>query len=97
MIDSVVSSDLRPMPGQHLATITYQNRIWDVYLEFETKRSASREPCRAKLVYSPADGESGDAAQTAAIIVEESYELAVEKAQSFRRHQLEGLLRSILP
>ncbi len=97
MIDPVVPSDLRPMPGQHLATITYQNRIWDVYLEFEGKRSTSGEPCRAKLVYSPADGESGDAAQTAAIFVEETYELAVEKARSFRRHQLEALLRSILP
>lgn len=97
MIDPAVPSDLRPMPGQHLATITYQNRIWDVYLEFEAKRSASGEPCRAKLVYSPADGEAADAAQTAAIFVEESYELAVEKARSFRRHQLEALLRSILP
>lgn len=97
MIDPVVPSDLRPMPGQHLATITYQNRIWDVYLEFETKQSASGKPCRAKLVFSPADGESGDAAQTAAIFVEDTYELAVQKAQSFRRHQLEGLLRSVLP
>ena len=85
------------MPGQHLATITYQNRIWDVYLEFETRRSTSGGPCRAKLVYSPADGTSGDVAQTAPIFVEENYELAVERARSFRRHQLEALLRSILP
>ncbi len=90
------------MPGQHLATITYQNRIWDVYLEFETrgaeaKGSAGGAPCRAKLLYSPADGEAGDAVQTAAIFVEDTYELAVEKAQSFRRHQLEALLRSVLP
>ena len=85
------------MPGQHLATITYQNRIWDVYLEFETKRSTSQEQCRAKLVYSPADGESGDKAHTAAIFVEDSYEATLQKAQSFRRHQLEALLRSVLP
>lgn len=97
MIDPVVPSDLRPMPGQHLATITFQNRIWDVYLEFETKRSTREGQCRAKLVYSPADGESGDTAHTAAIFVEESYELTLQKAQSFRRHQLEALLRSVLP
>ena len=97
MIDPVVPSDLRPMPGQHLATITYQNRIWDVYLEFESKRSAKEELCRAKLVFSPADGESGDTAHTAAIFVEPSYEGTVQKARSFRRHQLEALLRSVLP
>lgn len=97
MIDPVVPSDLRPMPGQHLATITYHNRIWDVYLEFETKRSTSEEQCRAKLVYSPADGESGDTVHTAAIFVEDSYEATLQKAQSFRRHQLEALLRSVLP
>lgn len=97
MIDPVVPSDLRPMPGQHLATITYQNRIWDVYLEFESKRSSNEEQCRAKLIFSPADDESGENAHTAAIFIEESYELTVQKAESFRRHQLEALLRSILP
>ena len=97
MIDPVVPSDLRPMPGQHLATITYHNRIWDVYLEFETKRSTSEAQCRAKLVFSPADGESGETTQTAAIFIEDSYELTVQKARAFRRHQLEALLRSVLP
>ena len=85
------------MPGQHLATITYQNRIWDVYLEFETSGPRARSSVAQELVYSPADGESGDKAHTAAIFVEDSYEATLQKAQSFRRHQLEALLRSVLP
>ena len=35
--------------------------------------------------------------RTATIIIEDSYEAAINKARAFENHQLQGLLRSVLP
>ncbi len=86
-----------PSNGQHLATISHAGRFWEVYLEFadDPRRPSSY---RGLLCFSPADNEGEEAARrTTAIIIEESYEEAVRKARAFREHQLQGLLRSVLP
>ena len=90
----------RPPPhsnGQHLATISHDGRFWEVYLEFDDD---PRRPSnyRGLLCFSPADNESDEPPRrTTTIIIEESYEEAVRKARAFEEHQLQGLLRSVLP
>lgn len=82
-----------------MATLTYEGRIWDAYLEFDDD---PRRPTsyRGRLRYDPADeaSEEGDSAvRTTVLIIEDSYEEAVAKARSFDTRQLQGLLRSCLP
>ena len=86
-----------PSKGQHVATISYDRRFWEVYLEFSDD---PRQPSgyRGRLCFSPADCEGEEATRrTTTIIIEESYEEAVRKARAFEDHQLKGLLRSVLP
>jgi len=86
-----------PSNGQHLATISHDGRFWEVYLEFNDD---PRRPSnyRGLLCFSPADNEGDDPAlRTTAILIEDSYEEAVRKARAFEEHQLQGLLRSVLP
>ncbi|MDH5589482.1 MAG: hypothetical protein OEZ65_00430 [Gemmatimonadota bacterium] len=84
-------------PGFHLATVAHDGRLWVVYLETvdDPKRP---DLCRARLRFDPADA-SGDFAptQTAAIIIEDSFDEAVARARTFDEQQLAGLLRSTLP
>jgi hypothetical protein len=87
------------VPGLHVATLTYEARIWDAYLEFDDD---PRRPTsyRGRLRFDPADEETETedvAARTTVIIIEDSYEEAVAKARSFDTRQLQGLLRSCLP
>ena len=87
-----------PPNGQHVATISYDRRFWEVYLEFSNDPTqASRY--RGRLCFAPADSEEEEEAarRTAAIIIEESYEEAVQRARALEEHQLRGLLRSVLP
>ena len=83
--------------GQHLATISHDRRFWEVYLEFSDD---PRWPSsyRGLLYFLPSENEGKDTARrTATIIIEDSYEEAVKKARAFKNHQLQGLLRSVLP
>ena len=83
--------------GQHLATISHDGRFWEVYLEFsdDPRRPSSY---RGLLCFSPADNEGDeDARRTTTIIIEDSFEEAVRKARAFEDHELQGLLRSLLP
>ena len=83
--------------GQHLATISYDRRFWEVYLEFNDD---PRWPSsyRGLLCFLPSENEGEDTVKrTATIIIEDSYEAAVNKARAFENHQLQGLLRSVLP
>ena len=86
-----------PSSGHHLATISYEGRFWDVYLEFEDD---PREPTsfRALLCFFPGDpGDNEEAARTTTIIIEDSFEAAMLKARGLDDRQLQGLLRSALP
>lgn len=86
-----------PSRGQHLATVSHDGRFWDVYLEFADDPRRP-EDYRALLVYSPADrGEDEDVLRTIPLIIERSYEEAVERARAFEDHQLVAFLRSLLP
>ncbi len=86
-----------PSSGHHLATISHEGRFWDVYLEFEDD---PRHPdrYRALLCYFPGDpGDEEAAVRTTVIIIENSFEEAMLKARGLEEHQLQGLLRSVLP
>lgn len=83
--------------GQHVATISYASRFWDVYLEFEDD---PRRPdaARARLAFSPADRGSGEeTVRTSVIIIESTFEEAVARALSLESHHLVAFLRSCLP
>ncbi len=86
-----------PSPGQHIATISHSGRFWDVYLEFDDDPRRP-ESYRAALSYSPADRGDGERPlRTIPVIVEPSYEEAVNKARALEDHQLISFLRSLLP
>jgi apolipoprotein N-acyltransferase len=81
----------------HLQTISHEGRFWDVFLEFRDD-PRQLDTFRALLCYCPVDSELGEPARrTTTIIIESSYDAAVSKAQAFEEHQLQGLLRSLLP
>ena len=83
--------------GLHVATIAHGGLIWDAYLELADDPRRPRS-FRGRLRFERAgpDG-TGVTAQTAVIIVEDSYEEAVAKARRMDDRQLAGLLRSALP
>ena len=86
-----------PSRGEHVTTVSYLGRFWDVFLELEND---PRRPdvYRALLCFSPSDLNAGEKpARTGTIIIEPSYQEAIQKARSFEDHQLVGLLRSALP
>jgi hypothetical protein len=83
--------------GHHLATISYEGRFWDVYLEFEDDPRRP-ETYRALLCFFPGDpGDDEEAARTAVIIIEDTYEQAMLKARGLDDRHLQSLLRSCLP
>ena len=83
--------------GQHLTTISYDGHFWEVYLEFQDD---PRIPTsyRGLLCFSPAAGAgAASALRTTTILIEDSYEAVLSKAQAFEEFQLQSLLRSLLP
>lgn len=88
------SDDSRASENLHLTTFTHEGRFWDVYLEF-VEDAQWPDSCRARLCYVPTD-KTGDVepARTAVIIIESSYEEALEKARALDRYNLGALLRS---
>jgi len=83
--------------GQHLTTISYDGRFWDVYLEFQDD---PRIPmgCRGLLCFSLSTGGDGEPAlRTTTILIEDSSEMVESKARAFEDFQLQSLLRSLLP
>jgi hypothetical protein len=83
--------------GLHIATIAHAGLLWDAYLDFadDPRRPTS---FRGRVRFARA-GSAGAAvtAETAVIIIEDSYEEAVAKARTMDDRQLEALLRSALP
>jgi len=83
--------------GQHIATISYDGHFWEVYLEFQDD-PGSPSSYRGLLCFSPAAGGGAESAlRTTTILIEDSREDVVSKAQAFEEFQLQGLLRSVLP
>jgi len=87
-----------PQPqGLHVATVAHDGLLWDAYLDFQTdpRRPAS---FRAKLRFDMAGADGTvHSAETAVIIIEDSYEEAVGKARAMDDRVLTSLLRSALP
>lgn len=93
--DRTPAPDREPR-GQHLATISHEGRFWDVYLEFEDD---PRRPdsFRARFGFSPGDPADDEGIRrTAVVIIEDTFDAAIRKAQSFDDRHLSALLRSIL-
>ena len=92
------SPDRRPATptGVHVATVAYQGRIWETWLDFDDD---PRRPTtfRARFRFESPEGDTVHRAVTTALIIEESYEDAIKKAMSFDDRALHGLLRSALP
>jgi hypothetical protein len=83
--------------GPHVATIAYGGHLWDAYLDFaDDPRRPSSFRARMRFERAGPDGVQ-ITAETAVIIIEESYQEAVAKARGMDDRQLEALLRSALP
>lgn len=81
---------------QHLATVSFEGRFWETYLEFDDDPQRL-DSYRAYLSFTQADGAASDPVRTTVIIIEHSYDEAVRRAQEFSPHQLASLLRSAKP
>jgi hypothetical protein len=83
--------------GLHVATIAHGGLLWDTYLELDDD---PRKPTsfRGRLRFDAAtvDGRARSA-QTAVIIIEDSYQAAVDRARRMDERALASLLRSALP
>jgi hypothetical protein len=77
----------------HLATVSYEGRFWDVYLDIQ--ESDRRGPARGSLAFSAADDEN-EPIRTAVIFIEPTEDEVLRRAREFDTHQLVGLLRSCL-
>lgn len=91
------SSDQRRgnSPGLHLTTFTHEGRFWDVFLKV-VEDSADPPSCRARLSFLPADrADHEEPVQTTVVIIEPSYEAALEMAQGYDRYHLSAMLRSV--
>lgn len=83
--------------GVHIASIAHDGRLWTVFAEFQDD-ARRPESYRACLRFDPADGVGADdSVRTAVILIEPTFEAAVNKARGFDERQLASLLRSILP
>jgi len=81
----------------HIATIAHASLLWDAYLELvDDPRRPHGFRGRIRFERAGPDG-AGVTAETAVIIIEDSYEEAVAKARRMDDRQLDALLRSALP
>lgn len=80
--------------GIHLATVAHEGRIWDAYVEQE---DASRPGAMARLRLRFSSPEADRFYRTAVLIIEPSWEEALARARALDEHQIQGLLRSVLP
>ncbi len=82
--------------GMHLKTFTHEGRFWDVFFKV-VDDPADPDSCRARLGFLPTDrADHEEPVHTAVIIIEPSYEEALEVAQEFDRYHLSAMLRSVI-
>ena len=82
---------------QHITTISHQGSFWEILLDFE-RDPAQADTFRGFLCFSSSNEEpSHKDLRTSVIIIEDSFEKALGKAQNLEEHHLQSLLRSILP
>jgi hypothetical protein len=96
-MSSAPRSRARDPQGLHVATIAHEGLLWETYLEFEgDPRRPNVHRGRLRFDVAGPDG-AMRSAQTAVIIIEDSYEEAVARARHLDDRSLEALLRSALP
>lgn len=82
-------------PGVHLTTFTHEGRFWDVFLKV-VEDPVDPDSCRARLRFLPADrGDHEDPVETAVVIIEPSYQEALDVARGYDRYHLSAMLRSV--
>ena len=82
--------------SHHLATISYDGRFWDAYLEL-AEPSASGQPVRGRIAFSAADAGDVEPVRTTTIFIEDTAQAVLARAREFKTHQLVALLRSASP
>lgn len=86
-----------PPQGLHVATVAHGGLLWDAYLDFQDDPRQPRG-FRARLRFDVAGADGTmDSAQTAVILIEDSYEEVIAKARAMDDRVLASLLRSALP
>lgn len=98
-IDGPLSPDRQgpPSTGQHLATVSHDGLLWDVYVE-SAEDPRRTDSFTGRLCFAPPSGGAQySPVRTAAILIEPSYEEMFYRARAFEEHHLVSLLRSILP
>lgn len=85
-----------PRNSHHLATISYDGRFWDAYLELEDA-PAPDAPARGRIAFSAADEGAPEPVRTTTIFLESSPQEVLTRARDFKTHQLVALLRSSIP
>ena len=79
--------------SHHLATISYDGRFWDAYLEL-AESPGSGHPARGRIAFSAADAGDAEPVRTTTIFIEDTPQEVVVRAREFKTHQLVALLRS---
>lgn len=82
--------------SHHLATISYDGRFWDAYLELLETQGAG-QPVRGRIAFSAADAGEAEPVRTTTIFIEDTPQEVVLRAREFKTHQLVALLRSSIP
>lgn len=82
--------------SHHLATISYDGRFWDAYLELMETQGAG-QPVRGRIAFSAADAGEAEPVRTTTIFIEDTPQEVVVRAREFKTHQLVALLRSSIP
>ncbi len=94
-----MSTTSGPPHREHLATIAYDGRFWDVNLESDEEPAGPESHrVRLRLAFSPVDlGEREEVLRTSNVIIEPSWQAARESAHRLDTHHFVAFLRSLLP
>ena len=82
-----------PTNSHHLATVSYDGRFWDAYLELVDAQNPG-QPARGRIAFSAADAGDADPVRTTTIFIEDTPQEVLARAREFKTHQLVALLRS---
>ena len=83
-----------PSNSHHLATVSYDGRFWDAYLELVEPSPGQR--ARGRIAFSAADAGHDAPVRTATIFIENTSQEVLARAREFKTHQLVALLRSAI-
>jgi hypothetical protein len=81
--------------SHHLATVSYDGRFWDAYLELVETQGP--QPARGRIAFSAPDLGDVEPVRTTTIFIEDTPQEVVVRAREFKTHQLVALLRSAIP